>query len=74
MAFKTWQSIKTRYCNHAGCEVALQAETVYPAEYLPDQLPRVLAHRCSKAMDCMLYQKAACVWSGGNPAYDPFKE
>ena len=73
MAIKTWQPIKTRYCNHASCEVALEVETVYPAEHLPDLLPRVLGHRCSKSMDCILYQKATCVWAGTNPGYDPFK-
>ncbi len=75
MAYKTWQAIKSRYCNHAGCEVSLEVNAVYPAEHLPDQLPRVVAHRCSQAMDCILYQKAAtCVWAGSNPSYDPFKE
>jgi hypothetical protein len=74
MAEKIWQPIKTRYCNHAGCDVSLEAQKVYPAEHLPDQLPRILAHRCSKSMDCVLFQQATCVWAGTNPSHDPFKE
>ena len=49
MAVKTWQTIKVRYCHHADAEVELEAQTVYPAEWLPDQPPRILAHRCSHA-------------------------
>lgn len=74
MAEKAWKPIKIRYCNHAGCEVSLEVKAVYPAEHLPDQLPRITGHRCSKAMDCVLYQQATCVWAGSNPSYDPFKE
>ena len=74
MTERIWQPIKTRYCNHAGCEVALEAQKVYPADHLPDQLPRILAHRCSKSMECVLLQRATCVWAGTNPGYDPFKE
>ncbi len=32
-------SIKVSYCEHAGEEVALEAEIVYPPTYLPDQAP-----------------------------------
>ena len=74
MALKTWQDVKVRYCDHAGCEVALEAEVVYPAEFLPDQPPRILAHRCSEAVRCMLFNKPSCVWAGSNPLYDPFVE
>jgi hypothetical protein len=72
MAFKTWQALKVCYCQHVDSEVALEAEVVYPAEFLPDQAPRILAHRCSQAMVCNLDHRSSCVWSGTNPAFDPF--
>jgi hypothetical protein len=55
-------------------EVHLEADMVFPAESLPDQPGRVLAHRCSHGVQCNLMNKAACVWAGTNPAYDPFVE
>lgn len=74
MAMKTWQTVKIRYCNHAGCEVGLEVETVFPSETLPDQPPRLGAHRCSHATECMLVNESTCVWAGSNPDYDPFAE
>lgn len=74
MAVKTWQTIKVRYCHHADAEVELEAQTVYPAEWLPDQPPRILAHRCSHAFACSLDGRPSCVWAGTNPSYDPFRE
>jgi hypothetical protein len=74
MAVRTWQPIKVCFCDHAGVEVALEAELIYPAELLPDQNPRVVAHRCSRAIDCNLDGRASCIWAGTNPAFDPFKE
>jgi hypothetical protein len=74
MAVKTWQKIKVQYCQHAGGEVALEAEVLYPEEHLPDQGPRVVAHRCSRGLECGLLEEAACVWAGTNPTYDPFLE
>jgi hypothetical protein len=55
-------------------DVSLEAETVYPAEFLPDQPARVMAHRCSQGIRCMLMNKPSCVWAGSNPAFDPFAE
>jgi hypothetical protein len=72
MAVKTWQPIRVCFCNHAGREVALEVEVVYPAEWLPDQAPRVLAHRCSNGIQCNLDDRPSCVWAGTNPAFDPF--
>jgi hypothetical protein len=74
MAVKTWQTIKVVYCHHAMAEVGLEAELIYPAEFLPDQPPRVAAHRCSHAYICNLDNRPSCVWAGTNPTYDPFKE
>jgi hypothetical protein len=71
MAEKMWISEKLQYCERAGCDVSLQAEMIFPAEHLPDQPPRVTVHRCSHG-DCCGDEKAACVWNGTNPAYDPF--
>jgi hypothetical protein len=72
MAVKVWQKVKTQYCDRVGCEVSLEAEAIYPADPLPDQPPRLVAHRCSNAADCMLLPQANCVWSGANPLVDPF--
>ncbi len=72
MAVKVWEKVKTQYCERAGCEVSLEAETIYPADQLPDQPARLVAHRCSKAKDCMLLNEATCKWAGTNPDYDPF--
>jgi hypothetical protein len=74
MSVKTWQPIKIRYCHHVGQEVALEAELVYPPEWLPDQMPRVNGHRCSQALVCNLDRRPSCVWAGTNPAMDPFRE
>ena len=74
MAVKTWQTIKIRYCDHAGCEVGMEAEIVLPAEWLPESAPRVVAHRCSHGLQCNLDERASCIWSGTNPVFDPFSE
>jgi hypothetical protein len=74
MAVKTWQTIKIKYCHHAGVEVGLEAEIVYPSEWLPDQAPRIQAHRCSHGLACNLDGRPSCIWAGTNPAYDPFIE
>ena len=73
MAIRTWQTMKFRYCDLAGCEVALEAQAIYPSEWMPDQSPRLGAHRCSRSGECLLFQKPRCVWAG-NPGYDPFEE
>jgi hypothetical protein len=59
MAVKTWQTIKIQYCHHVGEEVGLEAEVVYPPEWLPDQPPRVFAHRCSHGLACNLDGRAS---------------
>jgi hypothetical protein len=74
MAHRTWQTSKVQFCPHAGSDVALEAQVVYPADILPDQPPRVLAHRCSHGLWCNLVEKPSCVWAGTNPVYDPFSE
>ncbi len=68
----TWKTMKCVTCDRVGEEVELQARVVYPADFLPDQPPRILAHRCSKGLDCNLMDTPACVWAGTAPAYDPF--
>ena len=72
MAVKTWQPVRLCFCGHAGCEVALEAEVVFPAEWMPEQAPRVLSHRCSHGVQCNLDDRPSCVWAGTNPAFDPF--
>jgi hypothetical protein len=71
MARRNWQVTKIRYCEQVGHEIALETEVVYPAEHLPDQPPRVLARRCSNAVECNLMEKATCKWCGTNPVHEP---
>ncbi len=71
MALKIWQVQKVCFCEHAGKEIALENEVVYPSEYLPDQPPRILARRCSNAIECNLFEQPACIWAGTNPNYRP---
>ena len=71
MARKKWQVSKIRYCEHVGHEIALETEVVYPAEHLPDQPPRVIARRCSNAMECNKIDRMTCAWCGTNPDYKP---
>lgn len=74
MAEINWETLKVRHCKHAGGKVRLEVQKVYPAEFMPDQPARIVAHRCSHGMRCLITSKGACVWSGGNPGYDPFVE
>jgi hypothetical protein len=74
MSEKTWEVISVRYCRHVDTQVGLEAEVVYPAEFMPDQPPRVYAHRCSHAFSCSLDGRQSCMWAGTNPLIDPFIE
>ncbi len=72
MAEKTWQTLKVQYCHHVDEEVGLEVEVVFPPEILPDQSPRIFAHRCSHGLACNLDGRPSCIWAGTNPVYDPF--
>lgn len=72
MAEKIWEPVQKAYCARAECDVFLEAELVYPAEHLPEQPGRILAHRCSHALECNQENQAACSWAGTNPGFDPF--
>jgi hypothetical protein len=74
MAEVVWETIKVQYCHHVDQRVGLQAKTVFPADFLPDQQERVLAHRCSHGFACNLDGRPSCVWAGTNPVIDPFVE
>jgi hypothetical protein len=74
VAYRHWEVIRVAYCERAEEEVALEADVVYPATFLPEQAPRIYAHRCSRGLACNSFQKSGCCWSGTNPNYDPFKE
>lgn len=73
MAEKRWEVIKMCYCEHLMQQVALEAETVYPGDHLPDG-PRLLSHRCSQGLQCNQFNQAACAWAGTNPDIDPFRQ
>jgi len=72
MTERLWEIIKTMYCDHAGCQVSLEAEVVYPVEWMPEQPARVLSHRCSHGYECSLYNQPTCIWAGTNPSHDPY--
>ena len=71
MAWVTWEAIRWQHCERVNARVALEAELVYPADILPDQAPRVLAHRCSEGLTCNQLDKQACCWAATLPGYDP---
>ena len=71
MAQKKWKVSKIRYCEHVGHEIKLESLVVYPADQLPDQLPRVIANRCSNAVECNQIDKMVCAWCGTNPNVKP---
>jgi hypothetical protein len=71
MAQKQWYTSKTLYCEHVHHEVALETQVVLPSEHLPEQPPRILAHRCSDATECNCVNKPGCAWCGTNPNYRP---
>lgn len=72
MAWMTWESEKRQLCDRVNEEVTLEARVVYPAEHLSFQPKRVLAHRCSKGLECNQFDKPSCIWAGTQPNYDPF--
>jgi hypothetical protein len=74
VAYRKWEIVQVRYCDHVGCQVALEADTIFPADHLPDQKPRVIAQRCTQAIRCMVTNKPSCIWAGSNPLFDPFLE
>ena len=71
MAQKQWYVSKTCYCERAQHEVAFETQIVLPSEHLPEQPPRILAHRCANAIECNGVNKPGCAWSGTNPDYRP---
>lgn len=72
MSHIVWKDMKVCTCEHIGKEVQLQAKIVYPASVLPDSPPRILAHRCSKGIECNQMDRPTCQWAGTLPGYDPF--
>ena len=74
MSEKKWEVIKVLYCHHVNEKVGLEAQVIYPAEWMPDQPPQIVAHRCSKAFACRMDGRSSCVWAGTNPSVDPFIE
>jgi hypothetical protein len=74
MARVVWEVVKAAHCDRVGELVTLEVRRVYPADVLPDQPPRVLAHRCSRALQCNQMDRPTCRWAGTLPGYDPFAE
>ncbi|MFT3894974.1 MAG: hypothetical protein QM730_25385 [Anaerolineales bacterium] len=71
MTKQQWEVSMIRYCDRVGHPISLEVKVVYPPEYMPDHPPRVVARRCSNAVDCNGIDKAACAWCGTNPDYRP---
>ena len=72
MAELKWEVSKVGFCNHVKRDVVLEAEMLFPADFLPDP-PRVLSHRCSLGLECNQFAQATCIWAGTNPDHDPFR-
>jgi hypothetical protein len=68
-----WMPIRRMFCEKAGAAAALEVRLVYPAELLPDQPPRVVAHRCSLGLQCNQMESPTCCWAGTLPGFDPFR-
>ncbi|MCZ2127720.1 MAG: hypothetical protein LC099_08115 [Anaerolineales bacterium] len=62
---------KNVYCERLQENVVIEVETVYAAENLPDQAPRILSRRCAHAIECNLVEHPVCVFCGTNPNFDP---
>jgi hypothetical protein len=71
MAEKTWQVEKIKHCEHVGHEVTIENELIFPAEFLPDTPPHVVAHRCSHATECNMIEHPVCSLCGTNPDINP---
>jgi hypothetical protein len=71
LAERAWIISQVSFCDHINQEVALEAELLFPADFLPDP-PRLLSHRCSQGLQCNLFTQPACIWAGTNPNNDPF--
>jgi hypothetical protein len=66
-----WHEIERRMCEHVREEVSLEAKLAFAAEVLPDQPPRVLAHRCSHEATCHRMEKPTCAWAALIASLDP---
>jgi hypothetical protein len=73
MARNEWRVLKTQHCERIDDVAALEVHLVFPADILPDQAPRVVAHRCSHALRCNQMHAPTCQWAGTLPGYDPFR-
>lgn len=74
MAERDWEVLKVKYCERIGCDVNLEVERIIPAEYLGEQPPRLVSHRCSRGRECMMFEQVSCIWSGSNSVVDPFQD
>ena len=73
MATVVWEPVKSQKCDRVGEWVSLEVRLAYPADFLPDQPPRVIARRCSHAMACNPSDHPGCSWSGTWPGHDPLQ-
>ena len=53
-------------------EVALEAEVLYPMDFLPDP-PRFLSHRCSHGLECKPVRQSSLCVGRYESNYDPFR-
>ncbi len=73
MAVVVWQPWKKMRCERVGEEVILEVQRVYGADIMPEQPPRVVAHRCSHSLTCNMMDRPSCTWAGTLPGYDPLR-
>jgi len=73
MADARWETVRVEMCERVGKRAALELHCVYPAEFLPDQPPHVIARRCSLGVSCNLLETPGCCFAGTLPAFDPHR-
>ena len=62
MAWESWRTVKQTRCEIMDEEITLHSRLAFAADNLPDQPPRVLAHRCSSAEHCDHFDQPKCPW------------
>ena len=71
MATETWIRTQTFHCPHLDAEAHIYERRVYPNDPIPSlQGPRILARRCSLAIECNLAE-VPCRYAFTNPDLDP---
>jgi hypothetical protein len=69
-----WKRSRVQYCHHIDQQVALQAETAFPADILPDQGGACWRIAVRTGWRATWTAGQAAFEAGTNPVIDPFIE